>query len=259
MSFEPLFSTDDVCRGTELDRCLSDDLDAIENDIAELEESKAESNHQHSGYALTEHTHTGFAPENHTHTGFAAAEHTHEGFAAAEHTHAGFAAESHTHSEYANAEHTHAEYANAEHTHTGYAADNHAHSEYAPVNHNHWDDNPAPLWSGAVFMNGNQTITPSKKLSECRNGWILLWSDYDSVNGGATNGDVFASYVPKRCYSGENWSGHSWLVDIPTEASSAAETRCIKKVYMWNDRIVGNVINEVSPRNDVVLRAVYEF
>ena len=122
-----------------------------------------------------------------------------------------------------------------------------------------WDNNPAPLWTGTVFMNANQTVTPSKMLSECKNGWVLLWSDYDTVNGGATNGDVFASYVPKRCYSGGNWSGHSWLVDIPTEAAMNAETRCIKKVYLWNDRIVGNVINEASPRNDVVLRAVYEF
>lgn len=122
-----------------------------------------------------------------------------------------------------------------------------------------WDNNPAALWSGAYYMNANQTIYPSKKLSECRTGWILLWSDYDTVNGGATNGDVFASYVPKRCYSGGNWSGHSWLVDIPIEASASAESRCIKKVYMWDNRIVGNAINEALSRNDVVLRAVYEF
>ena len=122
-----------------------------------------------------------------------------------------------------------------------------------------WDNNPSPLWSGAVFMNAGQTVTPSKMLSECKNGWVLLWSDYDTVNGGATNGDVVATYIPKRCYSGGNWAGHSWLVDIPVEASSSAESRCIKKVYLWNDRIVGNTINETSPRNDVVLRAVYEF
>jgi len=122
-----------------------------------------------------------------------------------------------------------------------------------------WDNNPSPLWSGTVFMNAAQTVTPSKKLSECKNGWVLLWSDYDTTNGGATNGDVVASYIPKRCYSGSNWAGHSWLVDIPVEASASAESRCVKKVYVWNDRIVGNAINETSPRNDVVLRAVYEF
>lgn len=122
-----------------------------------------------------------------------------------------------------------------------------------------WDNNPVALWTGTVFLNAGQTVTPSKKLSECKNGWILLWSDYDTANSAATNGDVFASYIPKRSYSGSNWAGHSWLVDIPIEAASATESRCIKKLYMWNDRIVGNAINEANSRNDVVLRAVYEW
>lgn len=122
-----------------------------------------------------------------------------------------------------------------------------------------WDNNPVALWTGTLFMNANQTVTPSKKLSQCKNGWILLWSDYDTANSAATNGDVFATYVPKRCYSGGNWSGHSWLFDIPIEASASAESRCIKKMYIWDNRIVGNAINEANSRNDVVLRAVYEW
>lgn len=120
-----------------------------------------------------------------------------------------------------------------------------------------WDNNPSPLWSGTYYMNENQTIYPSKKLSECKNGWVLLWSDY--TNGVAVNGDVVATYIPKRCYDGANWSGHSWLADVPTEANTSVDTRCNKKLYVWNDRLVGNSINDVSPRNNVVLRAVYEF
>lgn len=120
-----------------------------------------------------------------------------------------------------------------------------------------WDNNPSPLWSGAYYMNANQTITPTKKLSECKNGWVLLWSDYS--NGAATNGDVVATYIPKRSYAGGNWAGHSWLCDIPTEANASAENRCVKKLYMWDNRIVGNAINEAGHRNNVVLRAVYEF
>ena len=122
-----------------------------------------------------------------------------------------------------------------------------------------WDNNPSPLWTGTMFMNASQTVTPTKKLSECRNGWVLLWSDYDTTNSSATNGDVVATYIPKRCYSGGNWGGHSWVVEIPIEASATAESRCIKKLYLWDNRIVGNAINEQNSRNDVVLRAVYEF
>ena len=28
------------------------------------------------------------------------------------------------------------------------------------------------LWAGGWFMNGSQTVTPKKKLSECANGWL---------------------------------------------------------------------------------------
>ena len=38
---------------------------------------------------------------------------------------------------------------------------------------------PDLLWSGVYYMSANQTVTPTKELSECRTGWMLLWSDYD--------------------------------------------------------------------------------
>lgn len=361
---EPVCSTDNVWRGDDMNRCLSDDLTTIETNITTLNTSKAAANHTHSGYATTNHTHSDYAATSHTHTEYANATHTHTEYAENNHTHTEYAGSSHTHAQSeitglatalngkANTSHTHAQTditglsdaltgkANASHTHAlsdianlmamlltdsagrqkttitgnvlttiaGLSAGVHTcysaggsnatatnapntieswryliHKNYAdygwvlafgsegsfftnyydggvwrgwkPI----WDNNPSPLWTGALFMNANQTVTPSKMLSECKNGWVLLWSDYDTVNGGATNGDVVATYIPKRCYSGGNWAGHSWLVDIPVEASASAETHCIKKVYMWNDRIVGNAINETSPRNDVVLRAVYEF
>ena len=46
-----------------------------------------------------------------------------------------------------------------------------------------------PLWTGCHFVTNTQTITPSKKLSECRNGWILVWSDYDPDTSASTDGD----------------------------------------------------------------------
>ena len=123
------------------------------------------------------------------------------------------------------------------------------------------DASPSPLWTGAYYMNGSQTVHPTKKLSECKNGWMLLWSDYNTSTGEATNGDVVASYIPKMCYDGGNWSGHLWLFDVPCDVANASpytETRCTKKLYVWNDRIVGHAINNQSPRNNVVLRAVIE-
>ena len=82
-----LYSTDDIWRGSEEDRCLSDDLNAIEADIA----GKADEGHTHDGFAAADHSHTGFAASGHTHApadiGAAPADHSHD-YAAPTHSHA---------------------------------------------------------------------------------------------------------------------------------------------------------------------------
>lgn len=124
---------------------------------------------------------------------------------------------------------------------------------------------PAPLWSGGAnggyYMTAGHTVTPSKKLSECRNGWILLWSDYD-VGGEANNTDFCTTIIPKRAYTGQVWNGAMWYCDVPTYAAGTAtdsETRVIKVLQIYDAKIIGTENNAAAPRNDVVLRAVYEF
>lgn len=110
-NFVANYSTNEIFRNEDTNRCLTDDLDTIESDIADLETNKADSDHTHSGYAAADHTHTGFASESHTHSGYAATSHTHSEYAGATHTHdqgdisglstalAGKAAASHTHAQ----------------------------------------------------------------------------------------------------------------------------------------------------------------
>lgn len=57
-NFNPLHSSDDIFRGQDMSRCLTDDLDAIESDIGTLETGKASTNHTHSGYAASNHSHS---------------------------------------------------------------------------------------------------------------------------------------------------------------------------------------------------------
>ena len=102
-NFVPNYSTDEIYRGNDMNRCLSDDLEALET-------GKAASDHTHSGYAAANHTHDGYAAENHSHDGYAAAEHTHNGYAPATHEHTGYAASNHAHSGYASEDHSHMVY-----------------------------------------------------------------------------------------------------------------------------------------------------
>ena len=123
------------------------------------------------------------------------------------------------------------------------------------------------LWTGAYYMsspnNTPQTVTPSKKLSECRTGWLLLWSDYDANTSTANDTDFCTTYIPKYNPSGGTWSGKAFYCDVPIyaggdETDLSTERRCIKLVYVYDNCIKGNYQNNQGGRNDAVLRAVYE-
>lgn len=57
-NFNPLYSTDEIYRGADDTRCLTDDLNAIESDVETLETSKANINHIHTEYATSNHIHS---------------------------------------------------------------------------------------------------------------------------------------------------------------------------------------------------------
>lgn len=123
------------------------------------------------------------------------------------------------------------------------------------------------LWSGASYLtstNGTpQVVTPSKKLSECRTGWLLLWSDYDASTSTANDTDFCTTYIPKYTPTGGTWGGKAFYCSVPTyvggDASDVStEIRVIKPVYVHDDCLKGSYQNTSGGRNDVVLRAVYE-
>lgn len=128
-NFTPTFSSDEIWREQDTNRCISDDLDTIESNIDSIKSSLkgldskyAASNHTHTGYALSSdvalvesqlsdkadkselsgkadasHTHPDKADVNHKHTEYAITSHTHDDYALKEHTHNGYAPSSHTH------------------------------------------------------------------------------------------------------------------------------------------------------------------
>ena len=131
-----------------------------------------------------------------------------------------------------------------------------------------FEASPAPLWTGAAYMSSPnstpQTVTPSKKLSECRNGWLLLWSDYDKDTKKANDSDFVTTMIPKHNPTGGTWGGKAFYCDIPRYMGSNVndvdtERRIIKSIYIHDNCIKGSFNNDKDERNDVVLRAVYEY
>lgn len=124
-----------------------------------------------------------------------------------------------------------------------------------------YDANPSALWTGQSFMNESANITPSKKLSECSHGWVLLWSDYDDETSTANTCDNVTTIVPNLNGIANDWNGSSILCMLPTDVSAdGVATTCVKRIYIYDDHITGFAGNNVgASARDVVLRAIYEY
>lgn len=121
------------------------------------------------------------------------------------------------------------------------------------------------LWTGAGYPPASSTITPTKKLSECRNGWILLWSDFDTGTG-SNDYDFFETTVCK--YRGTGiFNGKTGLFIIPTSLNTTQSSYVNKRLAIYDDKIIGhddnvatgNGSNPSYGSNDVCLRAVLEW
>lgn len=110
------------------------------------------------------------------------------------------------------------------------------------------------LWQGASYLNAATTIYPSKKILDCTQGWILVWSDYDP-GVGANNWDFVFTYIPKEFVPLH--AGQATMHSVPI--NTAGET-VSKILYVYNDRIQGHANNDSNDSiKDVCLRYVIEF
>lgn len=120
---------------------------------------------------------------------------------------------------------------------------------------------PTPLWTGAKFMNAGQTLQISKPLSQCKNGWMLEWSDYDEDTNTANNYNIVQTPIYKRNVVG-NWNGNNMMFAIPCFISEDGATRsfALKQLTVGDSTLTGSDMNVLGATNkDVALRAVYEF
>ncbi|MDT2801945.1 DUF859 family phage minor structural protein [Vagococcus lutrae] len=115
-------------------------------------------------------------------------------------------------------------------------------------------DKPMPLlWSGALYMQASHTIEMTKPLDQCRNGWVLYWSDYEG--GVANNWDWCMTFIPKSALT-QRVPGFHQIVN-----HGASQVPISKYLYITNNTSISGHANNTSNSNqkNVVLRAVYEW
>ncbi|EFQ70839.1 hypothetical protein [Enterococcus faecalis] len=108
------------------------------------------------------------------------------------------------------------------------------------------------LWSGGWFMNGSQTVTPKKKLSECANGWLLVFTNAE--NDASTKTEFQYLFVHKRHVKKYSATG----IVFPTANYNGTKTG-VKYLYITDTNIKGNDLNGNAANKFKILIEIYEW
>ena len=111
-----------------------------------------------------------------------------------------------------------------------------------------------PLWRGVSLLGWSgdaQSVTPSKKITDCLNGWKLVWGAYS--NGSFTGTGISESEISKT--SVLQYPGAGRILSIMNYANA----NCSKYVYAFTDHIAGNTKNSDGAAGNLVLVGVYEY
>ena len=95
------------------------------------------------------------------------------------------------------------------------------------------------LWSGAYYMNGNQTVTLSDQVSNQASGIVLVFSTYAS--GAAVDANFTEFFIPKAIVAQQPGGGHSFIM-----AKSLFDAIATKYLYINDGSIAGHANNTLT-------------
>jgi hypothetical protein len=120
---------------------------------------------------------------------------------------------------------------------------------------------PTALWTGANTMGDGVTITPTKKLSACKNGWILIWCGYNITDGIATNTRFNSIVIPKTLLASIPGNNMIYYCDLIHNVYTSGNVEYnAKMVQIYDDKIVGFAGNTATDYGKgFCLKQVIEF
>lgn len=103
------------------------------------------------------------------------------------------------------------------------------------------------LWSGKSLLGSTDIITPTKKLKDCKNGWLLMFKYTGSYH------NLNYEYIPKHHLTVGNSGG------IKLVLGSASGTYVQKYIYIKSETIAGYSANVENGNEKMELFNVYEY
>ena len=105
--------------------------------------------------------------------------------------------------------------------------------------HTNADESQNVLWTGAYYMVNTHTATLSQKVSEQRNGIVLVFSAY--ANDGPVDIDFNVFFIPKEQVALHNGKSYDFLM-----SRAGFEDIACKYLFIYDDKIIGAGGNATS-------------
>lgn len=104
------------------------------------------------------------------------------------------------------------------------------------------------IWSGNNLLGSTDTVEPSKKLTDCKNGWVLVFSYIYGTNS------YNYQYLPKEHLNvAQSARGVKFVLGAPDNAIVQ------KYVYISNDNLKGHATNTTDVNGKLTLINIIEY
>lgn len=119
------------------------------------------------------------------------------------------------------------------------------------------------LWSSnrGVFPPADQVITPTKKLSECANGWALRWTEASGEGGGTSDNLSQTVFIPKKSHLNALWNGEQTVFSlvIGIDITTGEPELCAKAFTVTDETLTSRRYNALGNASKLVLKSIFEY
>nr|DAQ07468.1 MAG TPA: hypothetical protein [Caudoviricetes sp.] len=232
-AFSPTMSTNEIWRGDEVSRCLTDDLDAMDAIHTFLPSNYAAKNHTHNNYLpLSGGTLTGnVTTSKDINMGVEAAINGKAADGTLKNVFTAMSAGGNTAIGYDN-------YQKSNGTTNLYGNSVRIWSRTGGLAGANYGENKV-LWNGASYVKEDTTITLSGNVSAQPHGISLIFSAYDVGNTAPVNSSWNSFFIPKYAVANDSGGGFSFILERGGKFYK-------KYLYINNNEIRGNAVNNNS-------------
>lgn len=231
-AFNPTISTDEIWRGDETTRCLTDDLDAMDAIHASLPNNYAAKSHTHSYLPLNGGTLTGDVTTSKSiNMSVEASINGKTSDGTLKNVFVPVSAAGNTAIGYDN-------YQKSSGTTNIYGDSVRIWSRDGGLAGANYGENKV-LWSGASYVKEDTAITLSGNVSAQPHGISLIFSAYDVANNAVVNSSWNSFFIPKYAVANDNGGGFSFILERGAKLYR-------KYLYINNNEIRGHASNNNS-------------